>query len=245
MATMFKKYMLKLTNTVGTVQYLHKITKDNDRNNNDDDNVGRGKPSKKYRNSMTAEMLLDIGPLLPVVPPTTETGLHPSRTPRPRTPPTPDADSSSGSDPPSYETRPPLYPRGLDECDAALSRRSSTEEEDLGGDADADVDDTMVILSAAILQLRNTLLYYSLVLYRNCKAKLITRFARRKLVSTVIEDDYEYCNTTMRNLSSIVNCASRLWTVVLWTVLRCAIWDRSTLCDLGLCGVFLCVCLCC
>lgn len=66
---MFKKYMLKLSNTVGTVNYLHKITKDSsssDPNNNPTKRKHKKHCNNHRRNTMTAEMLLDIG-AVPVV----------------------------------------------------------------------------------------------------------------------------------------------------------------------------------
>lgn len=190
--------MLKLTNTVGTVQYLNKITKDNDSNNNyssSDHNGSSRKSNKKYRNSMTAEMLLDIGPLLPSARRTSHQACIPARSP-PATPPSP----NDGLDPrrlfdDDVPHRPALRHRSLDECNAAgyrtptLSSENDTDCEEMalhgddgigsgssrrsssndGGDGDIDSDDDpMAVLSAAILELRNTLLYYSLVLPITC-----------------------------------------------------------------------------
>lgn len=213
---MFKKYMLKLTNTMGTVQYLQKVSKDNDSNNNENScssNSSDKRKPKKYRNSMTAEMMLDIGPLVPIATtqsaeqsPTTPqtTPSHQLRAPsfptaipehnrrasaaaafcEDRPPPlrrrssrfpAPSSEDAIGCDA-SYEDlplRPPLPPllrrasrlpatEELYDSVAASSQTSSDQETDDRGGEDADTD-TMAVLSAAILQLRNTLLYYSLV----------------------------------------------------------------------------------
>lgn len=196
MATMFKKYMLKLTNTVGTVQYLSKITKDNDSNNNNhssDHNGSKRKSNKKYRNSMTAEMLLDIGPLLPSARRTSHQPSMPARSP----PPTPPSPIDGPDALRLFDAVPqrPVRHRSLDDCntagyrtptlssendtdgeeaavhgdvcDSGSSRRSSSNDGG-GGGGDSD-DDPMAVLSAAILELRNTLLYYSLVLPMACE----------------------------------------------------------------------------
>lgn len=202
---MFKKYMLKLTNTVGTVQYLHKVTKDNDTNNNENSNGSSAdsRKKKKYRNSMTAEMMLDIGPLVPVAtkqsaeqssPSTTPASPHQNNAPPSFSISVPDSESSAEDRPPPLRRRSSRLTALMDSCDAGyedasppplppvIRRRSSrlpaTEEElydsfaassqtssdqetdDRGEETDAD---PMAVLSAGILQLRNTLLYYSLV----------------------------------------------------------------------------------
>lgn len=245
-ANMLKKYMLKLTNTVGTVQYLGKITKENDKNNNNNstasnsnDDEGSGSSSrsskssvfgrkhkKKYRNSMTAEMLLDIGPLVPVAgaggrshslalpdsTPPDEYHLHPHHNSNPHRHQLHHTSDSSLFDErlePPHRRPPPPHPhraayhrsRSLNECDTAAYRRarlladcavdssagtsppqlSSTDEDDgeeeeeeeattndssntaTTNDEDDSDEDPMAVLSAAILDLRNTLLYYSLV----------------------------------------------------------------------------------
>lgn len=117
---MFKKYMLKLSNTVGTVNYLHKITKENDKNNNQ-----QTRKHKKHlypRNSMTAEMLLDIG-AVPVVPEVTEE-------------------------------------EALMDIDCSRLAGSDEEEDQQQQQL---LKTTPSILSAAILNLRNTLMFYPLV----------------------------------------------------------------------------------
>lgn len=259
---MLKKYMLKLTNTVGTVQYLGKITKENDKNNNCNSNDDEGssgasskssgsvfgrKHKKKYRNSMTAEMLLDIGgPLHPAV-----GGRSHSLAPIPQPDNTPPgeyhhhlhphnhhhhllhtSDSSLFEDrlEPSSLRCPPPHPqraayhrsRSLNECDTAAYRRarlltecaavdsagtsppqlSSTDEDDEeednnnGNSNDDDVDsdeDPMAVLSAAILDLRNTLLYYSLVC--NC----VGLESRNGLIPFAQRKQHAYFTSTERH----------------------------------------------
>lgn len=210
MATMFKKYMLKLTNTVGTVQYLNKITKDNDRNNNSnsDSNASSRKSNKKYRNSMTAEMLLDIGPLLPSAVRPGHTGGRQTAQSTPGTPsPNNDLDAHHLFD--DVYRRPPVRHRSLDDCDGSRpgyltppqSSENDTEEEEMAvhddsssssnGNGDSD-DDPMAVLSAAILELRNTLLYYSLVLPTASQRRAATMLMRSAPVWCVICLRMEY-----------------------------------------------------
>lgn len=123
--------MLKLSNTVGTVNYLHKITKESDKNNNQ--LRKHKKHCSHHRNTMTAEMLLDIG-AIPVVPEVTDD-------------------------------------EALMDMDCSrLAPLSSDEEEDQTAPQDQQNIQQQTnqklppaILSAAILDLRNTLMYYPLV----------------------------------------------------------------------------------
>lgn len=140
---MFKKYMLKLSNTVGTVNYLHKITKENDKNNNNQMRKHKkhhfSHHNNHHRNTMTAEMLLDIG-AVPVVPEvTTDEALM---------------DFSR------LETS--------DEDDEDHRRVQPDESQDHHHDQPAQQKPYQklppAILSAAILNLRNTLMFYPLVL---------------------------------------------------------------------------------
>lgn len=129
---MFKKYMLKLSNTVGTVNYLHKITKESDKNNNNQLRKHK-KHCSHHRNTMTAEMLLDIG-AVPVVPEVTdEDALM-------------DMDCSR------------LAPSDEDE---ELQTHESPDQQQLQQPTNQKL--PPAILSAAILNLRNTLMYYPLV----------------------------------------------------------------------------------